>query len=144
MAASPLESLPRWALALVHDSRVARLGLIDDSDRPRVLPVTYAVCGDAIVSAVDHKPKQRGGRELARVRFLRRNPSAVLTVDHYDDDWSNLAWVQLLGDIDLLDAGPAAVLDTLAAKYAPYRERPPAGPFLWLRVGRSICWRAAG
>lgn len=117
---------------------------MDESDRPRVLPVTYAVCGDAIVSAVDHKPKQRGGRELARVRFLRRDPSAALTVDHYDDDWSNLAWVQLLGEVDLLDTAGPTVLDTLAAKYAPYRERQPAGPFLRLRVGRAICWRAAG
>src|SRR5690349_19588318 len=49
--------LPKWARALLETSRVAHLGLIDDDHAPRVLPVTYALAGRALVSAVDHKPK---------------------------------------------------------------------------------------
>ena len=121
---------------------MAHLGLLDDEDRPRVLPVTYALAGDAVWSAVDSKPKRSA--EPARVRFLRRRPEAALTVDHYEDDWDQLAWVQLLGRIELVEAGAApAALDALAAKYEPYRRQAPPGPLLRLEVERTRHWRAA-
>jgi PPOX class probable F420-dependent enzyme len=138
-----LEDLPPWARALLDDGRVARLGLLDAEGRPRVLPVTYAVVAGAVWSAVDDKPKRRPGAELARVRWVRERPQAALTVDRYDEDWSRLAWVQLLGVASVLDvAGHEHVLDALAARYAPYRERRPGGPLLRLAPERAICWRA--
>jgi PPOX class probable F420-dependent enzyme len=122
-------------------SRVGRLAYLDDADRPRVLPVTYALAGGAVWSAIDDKPKRAS--EPARVRYLRRRPEAALCVDRYEDDWSRLAWVQLLGRVEVVpDEG--AALEALAAKYAPYRERRPPGPLLRLAVERAICWRAAG
>lgn len=141
MTPSWLETLPGWALALLQDSRVGRLGLIDDHDRPRVLPISYAVSDGLLFNAVDHKPKRT--RELARIRFLRRNPAAALNVDLYHDEWSKLAWVQLLGEVDVLDVLPVDALDALVEKYAPYRRRPPTGPFLRFRVERALTWRAA-
>lgn len=117
--------------------------MIDDEGGPRVLPVTFAVAGGDIWSAVDHKPKRRPGAELARVRHLRARPSAALCVDRYDDDWSQLAWVQALGEVEIVEgAAPTGALAALREKYAPYREHPPAGPFLRLPVRRTLCWRA--
>jgi PPOX class probable F420-dependent enzyme len=129
---------------LLEDARVARLGLLDDRGRPRVLPVTFAVSGTRLVTAVDHKPKRRGGEDLARVRWLRARPSAALTVDRYDDDWTALAWVQALGDVDLLEVAAASDdVAALAARYEPYRTRPPAGPVLALSPERLLWWRAS-
>lgn len=144
MAAAPLDELPDWALELLRSARVGRLGMIDDDGRPRVLPVTFAQAGGELWTAVDHKPKRRPGAELARVRFLRNRPAASLCVDRYDDDWSRLAWVQLLGEVAVLDEddAPAAAVAALREKYPPYRERPPRGPFLRLQVARALCWRA--
>jgi PPOX class probable F420-dependent enzyme len=137
-----LAELPGFARELIAESRVGRLGMLDEHDRPRVLPVTYAVAEGAVWSAIDEKPKR--SPELARIRFLRRRPEAALCVDRYDDDWERLAWVQLLGRIDVLQAGEhAAAMDALGARYAPYRERPPRGPLLRLRVERALQWRAA-
>ena len=125
---------------MLESARVARLGLLDDA-RPRVLPVTFAVVGGAIYSAVDSKPKRPG--EPARVRYLRRRPEAALTVDHYADDWMQLAWVQVLGRVELLDpAEDEAGMEALAAKYAPYREQAPPGPLLRLVPERTLHWRA--
>ena len=140
-----LEELPRWAAALVDSSRVARLAFLDEDDHPRVLPVTFAVAGGAVWSAVDQKPKRADGREIARLRYLRRNPSAGLCLDHYEEDWSRLAWVQLLGRVDILDTedGPGG-LDALVAKYRPYQEQRPPGPLLRLEVERTLHWRAGG
>jgi PPOX class probable F420-dependent enzyme len=144
MAGFNLAKVPGWALALTQDARVAHLGLLDYAGLPRVLPVTFALAGNAVYSAVDQKPKRVLGEELARVRFLRRRPEVALTVDRYDDDWSRLAWVQLLGTIELSDpsAHPAG-LAALVAKYADYAERPPAGPLLRLVPTRGLWWRAA-
>jgi PPOX class probable F420-dependent enzyme len=136
-----LNRLPSWALELLETQRSAHLGLLDDRDLPRVLPVTFALVGGALWSAVDDKPKRVPAQRLARVRFLRRRPEAALTVDRYDDDWSRLAWVQALGTVEVVDSDDEA-LAALVAKYAPYRERPPAGPLLRLEVERALCWRA--
>jgi PPOX class probable F420-dependent enzyme len=138
-----LQGLPRYGVELLATARVGHLGLLDADERPRVLPVTFALADGSLWSAVDDKPKRVAGEELARVRWLRRRPEAALTVDLYDDDWSRLAWVQVLGRVDVLDAadGPAG-LDALAAKYPQYRERPPPGPLLRLAPERALCWRA--
>jgi len=80
-----------WANDLLESARVARLGLVDLEAAPRVLPVTFALAEGRIWSAVDRKPKRAG--EPARLRFLRREPRAALTVDRYSDDWDELAWV---------------------------------------------------
>ena len=142
MRGGTLDELPSWAAALVGEARVARLGLLDDSGAPRVLPVTFAVSGGCVWSAVDDKPKRPG--EPARVRWLRERPRAALTVDRYADDWAELAWVQLLGSVSVLEvaAAPSEALAALLARYAPYRERAPRGPLLRLSVERALWWRA--
>jgi PPOX class probable F420-dependent enzyme len=137
-----LAALPAWARKLLESERHGHLGLTDGVGAPRVLPVTYAVAGDRVVSAVDHKPKRDETRELARVRWLRRDPRAALTVDRYDDVWERLAWVQLLGTIAIEDELDDDALEALTARYPQYRERPPQGPLLRLTVQRTLCWRS--
>jgi PPOX class probable F420-dependent enzyme len=136
-----MEELPGWAGELIKSERVARLAFVDDNDRPRVLPVTFAVAEGAVWSAIDQKPKERA--EPARVRYLRRRPEAALCVDRYDDDWSRLAWVQLLGRVEVLppERGRAG-LQALSERYAPYREQQPPGPLLRLEVERALHWSA--
>lgn len=142
--ASTLDQLPVWARALVSEARVAHLGLIDDAGRPRVLPITFAVAERAVWSAIDHKPKRRPGAELARVRWLRARPQSTLTVDRYDDDWSRLGWVQLIGTVEVLEVADCPeALTALGERYPQYRERPPAGPLLRLDPGQSRCWSAS-
>jgi PPOX class probable F420-dependent enzyme len=135
--------LPAWAEAMLAEGRVARLGMVDDELGPRVLPVTYVFHAGGLYTAVDEKPKRARGEELARVRFLRRRPRAALTVDHYEEDWSALAWVQALGRVQVLAAGgdPAAVA-ALVDKYPQYRAEPPPGPLLKLAPERFLYWRA--
>lgn len=122
---------------------MARLGLIDDDGAPRVLPITYALDGDAFVTAVDHKPKRVAPERLARVGWLRARPRAALTIDRYDDDWSTLAWVQALGEVRIVAASDAAsALEALSERYEPYRDRRPGGPVLLLEPQRLLWWRA--
>jgi PPOX class probable F420-dependent enzyme len=136
-----LDELPAWAQVMLKSERVARLGLLDDHDLPRVLPVTFAVTDGLIYSAIDQKPKSSA--EPARLRFLRRRPEAAFTVDHYEDDWTELAWVQVLGRIELLEPAEDAMAG-LTAKYDQYRTEPPPGPLLRLVPERTLHWRSSG
>jgi PPOX class probable F420-dependent enzyme len=134
--------LVAWANELLEEARVARLGLLDPEGAPRVLPVTFAVAEGRIWSAIDRKPKR--AEEPARLRFLRRDARAALTVDRYSDDWEELAWVQVLGRMGIVAvADGAAGLEALRTKYEPYREEAPPGPLLALRPERFLWWRAA-
>src|SRR3954468_16693941 len=104
-----LDDLPAWAAELLEQGRVAHLGLLDEAGAPRVQPVTYARVGPALWSAIDDKPKRRPGELPARVRRLRADPRVALTVDRYADDWSRLAWVQVLGEVAVVDADERAL-----------------------------------
>jgi PPOX class probable F420-dependent enzyme len=118
------------------------MGLLDEKGAPRVLPVTFAVAEGRIWSAIDNKPKRAG--EPARLRFLRRDSRAALTVDRYADDWDELAWVQVLGSVRILEVAEGADgLAALSAKYEQYREEAPPGPLLALEPERYLWWRAA-
>ena len=143
MQATQLDDLPPWARAMLEESPVGRLGLVDEHGSPRVLPVTFVLSDGAFFTAVDEKRKSVAPAEVARVRYLREHPGAALTVDHYEDDWSTLAWAQVLGQAQVLDAGddPSA-LEALRAKYEQYRRRPPPGPLIRLQPERFLCWRA--
>jgi PPOX class probable F420-dependent enzyme len=134
--------LVAWANELLQSSRVARLGLLDEEGAPRVLPVTFAVAEGRIWSAIDQKPKR--AEEPARLRFLRRDPRAALTVDRYSDDWEELAWVQVLGRVEIVEVGEGgAGLEALREKYEQYRDEAPPGPLLALEPRRYLSWRAA-
>jgi PPOX class probable F420-dependent enzyme len=137
-----LGDLPAWAGELLASARVARLGLLDESDRPRVLPVTFVAFEGALWSAIDQKPKRPA--EPARVRRLRRRPEATLLVDAYYDDWTRLEWVELRGRVSVLAVSEAPqALEALTAKYEQYRTEPPPGPLLRLAPDGVACWRAS-
>lgn len=141
MAQNQPTELLAWANNLLETERVGRLGFLDDEGAPRVLPVTFAVAEGVIWSAIDQKPKRTG--EPARLRFLRRDPRAALTVDRYSDDWEQLAWVQVLGSVRILDVSEgAAGLAALSEKYEQYRKEAPPGPLLALTPERCLSWRA--
>jgi PPOX class probable F420-dependent enzyme len=141
--AASLAQAPVWARELLRSEPLGHLGLLDDDGYPRVLPVTFAMVDGEVWSAIDDKPKRVAGGELARVRWLRARPTSALTVDRYSADWTKLAWIQLIGNTTVVEAdGKEQVLEALAARYAPYRERPPQGPFLRLIPDRCIWWRS--
>jgi PPOX class probable F420-dependent enzyme len=141
VSAGDLDELPNWAIELLRSARVGRLGLLDEEGGPRVLPVTFAVAEGRIWSAIDQKPKRTS--EPARLRFLRRDPRAALTVDRYSDDWDQLAWVQVLGLVEVRDLGEGSIgLNALSAKYPQYAESTPPGPLLALEPERCLWWRA--
>lgn len=143
MPSGTLLQLPEWAHGLLEDARVGHLALLDSAGQPRVLPVTYAICDQAAWTVIDNKPKRTQSLP-ARVRWLRDHPRAAITVDRYSDDWSELRWVQLLGQMTVLDGPPTgAGMTSLEARYPHYTADPPLGPLLRLTINRAVWWRAS-
>jgi PPOX class probable F420-dependent enzyme len=118
------------------EARVARLATVDPSGRPHVVPICFAVRGDLLWTAVDAKPKRT--RELARLRNIRAEPRVEVLVDHYDDDWRRLWWVRLRGTARIVDAVEPVRL--LQEKYRQYREQPPEGPVIEVRIEEQRAW----
>ena len=134
-----LDDVPDWAVALLDTQPVGHLGLLDEHHRPRVQPVTFVRIENAIYTAIDEKPKRRPGASLARVSRLKANPACALTVDRYDDDWTKLAWIQVVANATV-EALQPHVLEALKARYSAYIDRPPRGPAIRLDPVHVVWW----
>jgi PPOX class probable F420-dependent enzyme len=125
--------------------RVARLATVGQDGAPRLVPITFAVAGDTVVHAVDHKPKRTTA--LRRLADVAAEPRVALLADAYDDaEWSRLWWVRADGRGRVLepgDEGARRAVALLAERYAQYRERPPAGPVVVVDVERWSGWAAS-
>ena len=130
-------SVERFAAA-----RVARLATAGADGAPHVVPITFAVVGETIVHAVDHKPKRT--RALRRLANIAANPAVSVLVDHYDDaDWRALWWVRADGRARIVEADShegAAAIAALVERYGQYAERPPDGPVVAVDVERWSGW----
>ncbi len=137
-----MELDPAEAQALFGSARVARLATVRPDGSPHVVPVCFAVSGDAIYTAVDHKPKST--TDLARLRHIAAEPRVALLADRYDDDWSRLWWVRVDGDAEVVDSPQERdeALAALAATYPQYAVRPPQGPVIVVQPRRFQGWRA--
>jgi PPOX class probable F420-dependent enzyme len=122
-------------------ARVARLATVGtESGRPHLVPMTFAVTGDLVVHAIDHKPKST--IDLRRLRNIAANKSVCALVDEYADDWTKLWWARADGPAEIREQAPEFI-DLLAAKYPQYQEMRPSGPVVVVKVERWSGWSAA-
>ena len=77
------------------DAAVARLATVGPAGQPHLVPVTFAVDGDHIYTAVDAKPKTTAN--LRRLRNIAGNPRVAVLADHYEADWDGLWWARAPG-----------------------------------------------
>lgn len=113
-----LAELPPRIRDLLADERRAVMTTLGADGSPHSVPVVFAVVGDEIVSPIDHKPKS--GQIMARVRNLERDPRVTLLVDHWDEEWTRLAWLMVRGTAKLDQAYPDDLLRALNDRYPQY------------------------
>jgi PPOX class probable F420-dependent enzyme len=119
-----------------------RLATVSAAGEPHVVPATFAVVGDVIVIAVDHKPKRHG--DLKRLRNIRANPNVTALVDRYEDDWEQLWWARADGTATQTEADAEPQLFAgLVDKYPQYREVRPQGAIIRITVNRWSGWAYA-
>jgi PPOX class probable F420-dependent enzyme len=125
-------------------ARVARLATVTGEGRPHLVPITFALDGDLLVTAVDAKPKR--DRRLKRLANIAANPAVSVLVDAYAEDWSQLWWVRVDGTASIVERGEPtfdAAVELLVAKYGQYAEQRPAGPVIAVSVEAIRGWSAS-
>ena len=137
---------PESARARFATARVARLATVGEDGRPHLVPIVFALDGDLLYSAVDHKPKRT--QRLRRLANIAANPRVSVLADHYEDDWARLWWVRGDGVGRVVEAGAGVeherAVALLVARYEQYAGRPPAGAAIVVEVGRWSGWSSAG
>ncbi|MBO0746414.1 MAG: pyridoxamine 5'-phosphate oxidase family protein, partial [Candidatus Dormibacteraeota bacterium] len=84
---------PEEARRRVAAARVATLATLTEEGAPHLVPFCFALDGDTLVSAVDHKPKRT--TQLRRLANVAHDDRAAVLVDEYDERWDRLWWVRL-------------------------------------------------
>jgi PPOX class probable F420-dependent enzyme len=88
--------------AFVLQQRVARLATADENGSPTLIPVCYAFDGMRFFTPLDQKPKRVDVMQLRRVHNIEARHEASLLIDQYSDDWSQLGYVQIYGQAELI------------------------------------------
>lgn len=129
--------------AFLTRMRVARMATADAAGQPHVIPIVFAVDDHALYTPLDEKPKTVAPRQLKRVRNLLANPQIAIVVDHWDEDWTRLAWVMVSGRGQVVEEGEAhaAGVRLLQEKYPQYGAMPLDGrPLIVVTPLRVTSW----
>ncbi|MEE9472759.1 MAG: pyridoxamine 5'-phosphate oxidase family protein, partial [Acidimicrobiia bacterium] len=77
---------------LLSSAQVGVLASVRPDGRAHAVPIVFAIDGDYLYTAVDHKPKST--TRLARLENIAANPQVSVLAQHYKDDWEQLWWVR--------------------------------------------------
>ena len=128
---------------LLSHARIGHLATASDTGAPHVIPVCFALEQGMLYSVLDQKPKRTGLTRLRRVRNILANPQVSLVVDHFEEDWSRLWYVLVMGRAELLEEGHerASAILVLRAKYPQYREMDiDLNPVIRVSPERVVSW----
>ena len=132
------------ALEFLAASRVARLATIRPDGRPHIVPITFAVAGETIVTMIDHKPKTT--TRLQRLQNIAGNPSVSILVDDWFEDWERLRWARVDGTAQIHDGDEAwrQAREALMEKYPQYQDQPPEGVAISISIDGVTSWASSG
>ena len=140
-------------------ARTAVLATIAPHGAPRLVPICFTVAppdatdGRLVVhTPLDEKPKRvTDPHDLDRVRDIAANPVVSLLVHRWSEDWSELGWLRLDGQAELIEPdGPAAAehaaaVAALRAKYPQYAtHRLEQRPIIRIVVDHTRSWGDLG
>jgi len=130
------------ALFRLGAARVGHLATVRPSGQPHVVPVTFALVENSVVTMIDHKPKTTD--RLQRLINIEANPRVTLMSDHYEENWAALWWIRVDGVASIHD-GDRIWEDSmvaLGAKYRQYENNPPRGPAVVISIDRVTSWKS--
>ena len=133
-------------LEFLSKTRVARLATADKAGQPHVIPIVFATDGQKLYTPLDRKPKRIAPKQLKRVRNLLENPRVAFVIDHWDEDWTKLAWLMVKGTGHLVESGEAHTTGVrlLEKKYPQYEKMPLEGlPIIVITPSEITRWKSA-
>jgi PPOX class probable F420-dependent enzyme len=134
-------------IEFVTAARVARMATADTGAAPHAIPICYWFDGTNFYFAIDEKPKRATGTGLKRMRNIAGNPRVALIIDHYEEDWAQLAYVLVHGQARVVEDSEEYMLALrhLRDKYRQYRAMalsPERNPIVRIEPERVHVWGA--
>lgn len=126
-------------------ARVARLATADSSGTPHVIPICFWFDDARFYFVIDEKPKRASGMALRRMRNIAENSRVAVLIDHYEEQWAQLAYVLVHGQARVVDDQEEYILAlrNLRDKYSQYRAMPLSlekNPMVRIEVERVHAW----
>jgi PPOX class probable F420-dependent enzyme len=127
-------------------ARVGHLATADAEGAPHNVPLCFWFDEAArFYFIVDEKPKRVAGAGIKRMRNIAENPRVALMIDHYEEDWSSLAYVLIHGEAMVVDDPDEYLLAlrNLRDKYPQYRPMvmsPDKNPIVRIDPRRAHAW----
>ena len=126
-------------------ARVARLATASADGVPHNVPLCFWFDGARFYFAIDEKPKRKSGTAIKRMRNIAENPRVALLIDHYEEEWSQLAYVMIHGVAQIVedDMEYMLALRNLRDKYVQYRAMalaPEKNPLVRIDPERVHAW----
>jgi len=133
---------------LLAHARRAVLATISPDGTPRLVPIAYAFANGVVYTALDEKPKQVADpHDLARVRDIVARPQVSVLIDRWDEDWTKLAWLRVVGRASILESGEpehALAVTLLRQRYPQYAgHQLEDRPIIRIAVERTASWSAS-
>jgi PPOX class probable F420-dependent enzyme len=132
-------------LRLIRSARVAHLATADARGQPHVIPICFVYDGKSFYSPIDEKPKRAAPQKLKRLRNIATNPQVAIVIDHYEEDWTKLAYVLIFGkaSITLRGVNHRNAVKLLRKKYVQYRTMAiDRRPLVVIRPKKVTSWAA--
>jgi PPOX class probable F420-dependent enzyme len=106
----------------IESARIGHLATVSGAGEPHNIPLCFWFDGARFYFVIDEKPKRKSGAEIKRMKNIAENPQVALVIDHYDEEWSRLAYVLIRGDARIVEDGAeyALAIQHLRHKYAQY------------------------
>jgi len=106
----------------IEAARIAHLATASGAGEPHNIPLCFWFDGAQFYFVIDQKPKRRSGTSIKRMRNIAENARVALVIDHYDEDWTRLAYVLVHGNAQIVEDGDeyARAIQHLRHKYAQY------------------------
>jgi len=137
--------LGRKILSFIRAARIAHLATADRSGQPHAVPICFVFDDKYFYSPIDEKPKRTAPAKLKRLRNIAENPQVSLVIDHYDENWSKLAYVLITGAARVMQRGQRhrRVVTLLRRKYSQYRTMAiDRRPVIVIKPKRITGWSA--
>jgi len=87
----------------IERARIARLATANSESQSHLVPVVFVFDDSHFFIPIDEKRKTITPEKLKRVTNINENPSVVLLIDDYSEDWTKLAFVLIQGKASIVN-----------------------------------------
>lgn len=137
-------------LKLITSARIGHLATASSNLQPYVTPAVFILQKNNIIVPLDDKPKTISVKELKRVKNIEENPKVSFLIDNYEEDWTNLWFVMIIGHATLVELKGRTeklrneignIYTKFLEKYSQYTKVSIGRIYIKIKIDKTIYWK---